>query len=907
MLLLVACSGGGGSSPAPAPPTQPVAIVQGSATLSTGESKTFTATVGGTPSTAVTWSVLEPSGGTITTAGVYTAPETPGAFTIKAVSLADPSRTATASAIVVARPSITAFTADSAYAWPGLGARLNAVFQGGSGAITPAVGAVTSGQSIAVNPAADTTYTLTVTNAAGAAQTATVALSYQTQPPVIGSLRADPGKVVDYGQQVTLQWTLGGGPATQLLLDGADVLGRSQWTFQPSRRQTFALRAANPVGSHDLAGTIVARGVEPFVGSGGGPGHVDGPLAQARIANPGFPVRDAAGNIYVPDQDSHTVRKISMAGQVSTLAGRAFISGPSDGSGDTARFYRPRSISLEPSGSLILTEGSQRVRRVAPDGTVSFVAGQYNTVGNPVDGQGGEVLFSNPGGTATAPTGDCYVIQSGAIRKVTPVGMVTTVAGHPTGRGLVDGTGAEAQIGASAAGMALDPALNRLYFADYANNALRCLELGSGTVRTLAGNGTSGHHDGSGAEARLNGPCGMALDAQGRVVFADQNSSTLRRYDPVSGAVSTLAGLPDVFGSKDGPDTVAELYNPVGVLVQPDGAILVFESGSGLVRKVHQGAVSTFLGQPREFGPTDGRLGAARFKYPYGLAADAQGSLYTADSIGFTVRRIRPDGTVSTLAGAAGERGYLDGPGASARFGRMNNYSLVLDGQNNLYLTDFDGHTLRRVAADGMVSTVAGSPGQPGSVDGSGAEARFRQPMSVIRDSQGNLYIADFGNHTIRKVTPAGVVSTFAGAAGQPGGLDGIGVNARFAFPAGLAVDAADNLYVSEPGSRRIRRIKPDGTVSLLRTSEKVSAAGLWADPDGTLFVADASNRILRISTGGGVTTMAGSIGAYGTEPLPLPGRLNGVSSLIRTRQGDLVFTQPGGIFQVTLAESEVE
>lgn len=911
LLLLAACGGGGGGSstsgsPNPTPTPPAIAIVEASPTLSVGQGKTFTATIGGIPSSAVVWSVVEAGGGTISPAGTYMAPAAPGSFTVKATSQQDTSRTATVAVTVVALPSITAFSAASTMVWPSQGTNLTAVFQGGAGSISPAVGTVVSGQAVPVSPNADTTYTLIVTNAAGATQTASVALSYQTQAPRIAALSLAPGKNVEFGTDVTASWTLADGPATQLSFNGASVLGQSQASFRPSRRFPLVLAAANPVGSHNLAGLVVVRGIEPFVGSTWGAGHVDGPLAQARLANHGLPARDAAGNIYVPDAATHTLRRISPAGVVTTLAGRPFTASHEDGTGANARLSYPQAVCLDAAGNVILVEGSQRVRRVTADGTVSTLAGQYNTMGNPGDGQGPAAMFSNPCGVAMTAGGDLLVVQSGAIRKINPAGMVTTVAGVSGEAGIVDGIGAAARIGMHPKGVVLDRQRNRLYFAEQDNHVLRCLELANLEVKTLAGNGTSGSQDGTGAAARFNGPSGIDLDAEGRVLIADQNNATVRRFDPVTGQVSTVAGLPDIFADKDGPVAEATLYNPTSVLALPDGAILVFEAGSGVVRKVHQGQVTTFLGQPYELRVADGQLGQARFNRPIGLAYDSRGNLLTADSMGGTVRRIAPNGTVVTVAGAPDQRGYVDGPGTSARFGRLFNYALAIDGQDNLFLTDYDGHTLRRVAADGTVSTFAGSPGQSGSTDGPAAEARFKGPMAVVRDAQGNLFLSDFGNHTIRKVAADGTVSTFAGAAGQVGGSDGIGLAARFFGPAGLAIDAAGNLYVMDSGNRKVRKITPAGVVSTLPIQDKLSnTGGLWAAADGTLYIASFStNRILKVTPAGVLSTFLGTLGAYGTEGAALPGRLHSPTSLLINKYGDVLLTGLTGVYQATQAEA---
>ena len=203
---------------------------------------------------------------------------------------------------------------------------------------------------------------------------------------------------------------------------------------------------------------------------------------------------------------------------------------------------------------------------------------------------------------------------------------------------------------------------------------------------------------------------------------------------------------------------------------------------------------------------------AARFCNPQGVATDSTGNVYVADTFNCAIRKITPAGVVSTLAGTAGTCGSVDGPGSAASF----NYpqGIAADNTGNTYVADSTNCTIRKITSAGVVSTLAGTAGACGSADATGAAARFNYPVGVAIDSAGNVDVADTNNCTIRQITPAGVVSTLAGAAGVAGSADGMASSARFSGPTGIAIDGTDNLYVADLGNNTIRKITPAGVVT---------------------------------------------------------------------------------------------
>lgn len=289
--------------------------------------------------------------------------------------------------------------------------------------------------------------------------------------------------------------------------------------------------------------------------------------------------------------------------------------------------------------------------------------------------------------------------------------------------------------------------------------------------------------------------------------------------------------------------------------------------------------VTTLAGTARQAGSTDGAGAAARFRQPRSLALAPDGMLYVADAQNHTIRRIAPTGEVTTLAGAAGRKGYADGAAALARF----NYpaGLGVDAQGAVYVADPENQLIRKVSSAGVVTTLAGQAGRKGSADGAGTGALFNYPHGLAVGADGNVYVADTENHTIRRISPAGEVTTLAGSAGQKGAADGLGSAARFFNPSGIAVDPSGTLYVTDNGNHAVRKITAEGQVTTLagQLAQRGSADGAGAaarfdwpigiavDAHGVVCVADNVNStIRRISPTGEVTTLAGQVHGWGSQ-----------------------------------------
>jgi sugar lactone lactonase YvrE len=326
-------------------------------------------------------------------------------------------------------------------------------------------------------------------------------------------------------------------------------------------------------------------------------------------------------------------------------------------------------------------------------------------------------------------------------------------------------------------------------------------------VSTLAGQPlTSGALDGAGRAARFNYPSGIAADNAGNLFLADTNNNTIRKIVASTGVVTTLAGLAGSPGCTDGTGSAARFNNPSGVAVDATGNVYVADTLNHTIRRVTPaGVVNTFAGWPGASGSADGPGINARFQGPQGVAIDASGNLYVADTNNHTVRKmVLSTGIVSTIAGLAGTSGTSDGLGGLVRFNFPS--GIAVDGVGDLFVADTENHTIRKILSSGLVSTLAGLPGARGATDGTGSAAGFNSPSALAVDLAGNIYVADTDNHTIRQVVSStGAVTTLAGLAGTSGSADGSGTAARFFGLAGIAVDSNSNLYVADTNNHTVR------------------------------------------------------------------------------------------------------
>jgi NHL repeat/Bacterial Ig domain len=470
------------------------------------------------------------------------------------------------------------------------------------------------------------------------------------------------------------------------------------------------------------------------------------------------------------------------------------------------------------------------------------------------------------------------------LRKITPAGVVTTLAGGVGVTGTNDGPGTQARFH-SPEGVVLDGAGN-VYVADTANHSIRKVSPG-GVVTTLAGTpGTSGTSNGTGTAARFNSPYGLAVATNGTIYVADCFNHVIRKITAV-GAVTTFAGKMSTSGTNNGSSTSARFNAPVGVAVGSGGTLYVADYWNNEIRKISSsGTVSTLAGFPQSDllgnpigGSADGTGSAARFDQPFDVAADLnKGLVYVADSGNQLIRKITSAGVVTTLAGQAVSSGTNNGTGSAARFNIPT--GAALDGNGNMYISDYGNQVVRKISPAGVVTSLAGMAGVAGTNNGTGASARFNGPAGVAVDGSGNVYVAEYQNHAIRKITSAGVVTTLAGLVGTFGTRDGVGVAARFNYPQGVAVDRSNYVYVADGGNDCIRKVAPDGTVTTLAglcgnsgsddgtnsVARFNSPLGIAVDSASNLFIGDTGNQVVRkITPDGVVSTIGGQAGTSGS------------------------------------------
>ena len=554
--------------------------------------------------------------------------------------------------------------------------------------------------------------------------------------------------------------------------------------------------------------TLAGNGTAGFSGDGG-------PAANASLSGPTGVALDSAGNLYIADTGNKRVRKVS-GGTISTVAGNGTAGFSGDGGPATSAMLAgpgsaPQGVALDAAGNLYIADGANaRVRKVS-SGTITTVAG---------NGQQG---FSGDGGPATSAslyspaavlvdgTGNLYIADfgDGVVRKVSG-GTITTVAGTSSIAALGDGGPATGATLNGPSGLALDSGGN-LYIADALDGRIR--EVSGGTIATVAGNGGFSGDGGPALSASLSLPIGVAVDSSGAVYIADANNHRIRKVS--GGTITTVAGNGTAgFSGDGGPATNASLDNPSSVAVDSAGNLYIADSYNLRVRKVSGGTITTVAGNGALAFSGDGiPATSAALAYPTGVAVDSAGNLYIAE-VGLNRVRKVSGGTITTVAGT-GLAGF-SGDGKAAVNATLNlPFSVSVDAAGNLYITDSGNHRIRKVSG-GTIITVAGN-GTPGFSGDGGAATNASLLLesaalglfggSVAVDAAGNLYIADFGNNRVRKVS-AGTITTVAGNGnGRFSGDGGAATSGSVFFPNSVALDAAGDLFIADTGNNRIREV----------------------------------------------------------------------------------------------------
>ncbi|GAA4315425.1 hypothetical protein GCM10023149_12030 [Mucilaginibacter gynuensis] len=611
----------------------------------------------------------------------------------------------------------------------------------------------------------------------------------------------------------------------------------------------------------------------------------------AKFNHPFGMALDASGNLYVSDSDNNCIRKIAPDMQVTTLVGDP-AKGRDDGRGQAARFNRPTGIYIGVGQVIYVADTDNNlIRLVDPSGVVSTVGGTGRA--GYANGPIANATFDHPSAVVQDRHGHIYVADQGnnAIRELT-LANVTTVAGT-TIRGSDNGENLSASFNAPG-GLMLDLYTN-LYVSDTRNNKIRLVSFGSfrdffpGLPPGLNVNPVTGVISGTPIAVIGQKPYIIAGYSATGVSYvsvsieikrsSNQNLNapnisyeTPKKY-VINNAIPTLS--PDISrggtipgiaagtttyagtgtkGADNGDRQSATFDAPGGITIDKAGNLYIADEQNNKIRQITPaGQVKTYAGSG-EIGKDNGSPNIASFNVPCNVVADDLGNLYVADTFNNMIRKIEPDGTVSSFAGT-GIAGFADGDGTTAQFFRP--YGIAIDRFGNLFIADTYNNRIRKIdVATRKVTTFAG--GAQGNTDGNGTGARFFSPSALAFDRDGYLYVADSDNNLIRKINTAGDVVRLAGS-GAAGKENGVANNASFNYPSGIVVDASNSVYVADQKNNLIRRVEYDGFVSTVagtglqgsRNGNNLQATfyspnGILIDKYGNLYIGDTNNRLIR-------------------------------------------------------------
>jgi sugar lactone lactonase YvrE len=569
--------------------------------------------------------------------------------------------------------------------------------------------------------------------------------------------------------------------------------------------------------------TIVGTGAPGYSGDGGLP-------LAATLTSPSGVFVDAAGDLYIADTGNNVVRMVGKTtGSITTVAGNGTAGYSGDGGLATAagaELNQPVRAIVDSSGNLFIVDSNNNaIRRIdASTGNIATVAGN-GTAGYSGDtGLAVAAEINQPNDLAIDASDDLYIADFGnnVIRLVTAsTGLITTIVGTGTA-GYAGDTGSAASAELSSPSAVSIDASGDLFIADSLNGVIREVSA-TGTITTVAGNGSIsfGGDTGPAAAAELDSPSGVAADGSGNLFIADTLNHSIRRIDAVSGVITTVAGDGTAGYSGDGnPATSAELDSPAAVALDAAGDLFVADTGNCAIRLVaFGGKISTFAGDGTCGWDGDGVPATnAGLGNPQGLALDAAGDLFIADTDDNRIRRVDVSTHLITTVVGDGNAAYT-GDGGPASAAEVNQPAGVLvDSNGDLYVVDTGNNVVRFVsAASGNITTLVGNGTAGYSGDGGpAASAELSAPSSVALDSAGNLFIADTGNNIVRRVdATSGNISTVAGDTNFGfGGDGGAPTSATLADPAGVAFDAAGNLYVADSDNNRVRLVVGTGVGS---------------------------------------------------------------------------------------------
>lgn len=620
---------------------------------------------------------------------------------------------------------------------------------------------------------------------------------------------------------------------------------------------------------------------------------------------------DAVGNLFVADEGFHRVCKISTNGILTTVAGAMtseeeidfnYFSGDG-GPATNATMSYPLAVAVDSTGNVFIADsGNGRVRKVNTNGIIdTFVGGGTNAPKNGIAATNLEL--ESVDGLAADSAGNLFVADGSYnyIFKVTTNGVVTIFAGNGSQTVLFSGDGGPATDAAlnGPQGLALD-GFGDLFIADTENNRIREVN-GSGIITTAAGNGNTayGGDGGAATNAALYDPAAVFVDAAGNLFIADSGNNVIREVG-TNGIIDTIAGMVAGGYSGDGGPAANALMNyPYGVAVDSSGNVFIADTGNARVRQVAtNGIINNFAGGAIGDG---GPAIDAEVSIPFGVALDAYGNLFIADSANCRIREVGSNGFITTVAGL-GTNGFSGDGGPATNAALSFPFAVAPDSLGNLFIVDYVNARIRKVDTNGIITTVAGGGTNTFGDGGPATNASLTYPRGIALDNFGDIFIADSGSNRVRMVNAAGTITTIAGtgAAGFSGD-GGLATNATLEGPFGLTFDQFGNLFIADQGNGRIRKVGTDGIITTVAgagtnglqldgipatAAYLYEPAGVAVDNFGDLFISVIgdflvsnyySYHICEVTPDGILTTVAGngSPGYLGDGGPPLKAQLD--------------------------------
>jgi trimeric autotransporter adhesin len=637
------------------------------------------------------------------------------------------------------------------------------------------------------------------------------------------------GKITTVAGNGAFGFTGDGGPAASGSIGfvyGLAVDGRGNLYFSD-----FVFGVVRMVTPGGRISTVAGSGHAGYSGDGG-------PATAAAMLGPMGIAVDATSNLYIADSLNNRVRVVSPAGVINTYAGNGTysVTRPS-GTAAGLPLGDPEGLALDATGNLYVTSYDYSViMKVTPTGTMSLFAGNgYSGFSTGDGGLAPSAYFNGPSGLAFDANGNCYVAErdSHILRKINAGGSVSTAAGTNAKLGF-SGDGGPAGMGQFFApyGVAIDPAGNVLV-TDRSNNRIRKVNTTANTIAAFAGGQTPLGDGGPATTAQFLNPTATAVDSSGNIYVADLLDQRVRKI-AANGTTTTVAGngSPGYTGDS-GPATSAQVLSPGGVAVDPFGSIFIADSGNNVIRRIAgNGNISTYAGTGVfNFGGDNGPASKAALANPNCVRSDAAGNIFFADVAAGRIRKINAtSGVITSVAGSNSTQ--IGDNGAATAAGLSAPNCVFIDAANSLFIADSGNNRIRKVDTNGIITTVAGTGKSGFSGDGGAAtSAMLNQPNDMVADSAGNLYISDTGNARIRKVTPNGIITTVAGDGGFGVTGDGsVATSAEIGEVQGLAIDASGAIYFSDSYNNRVRKLtlqtvaEPDFTLTSDAAGKTVAA-----------------------------------------------------------------------------------